>query len=169
MTNVKTRTVSEVLAEVSKIRTRQGRIDSLRANDSPLLRDIIRLAYHPNYIWLLPRGIPPYTPNPIPFDAFGILTKEEERLRYFIFGMSPNQNTMLQVKREKMFIDLLEMIHPEDARLLCAIKDKKINYPFLTYTLCQEAFAFTDLLPQRGPTSWLEEDDRKKADDLQES
>jgi hypothetical protein len=164
----KTRTVSEVLADVSKIRTRQGRIDALRANDSPLLRDIVRVAYHPAMIWLLPKGIPPYTPNPMPFDAFGILTKEEDRLREFIFGMSPNQNTMPQKKREKLFIDLLEMVHPDDARLLCYVKDKRIPYPFLTYTLCQEAFAFTDLLPERGPNSWLEEDDRKKADEPQE-
>jgi hypothetical protein len=164
--HVKVRTVSEVLAEVSKIRTKQGRIDALRANDSPLVRDVIRLAYHPNAVWLLPRGIPPYTPNQTPFDAFGILTKEVDRLRYFIFGMAPNQNTMPPQKREKMFIDLLEMVHPDDARLLCAIKDKRINYPFLTYSLCQEAFP--DVLPQRGPGSWLEEDDRKKADEPQE-
>jgi hypothetical protein len=166
MSHVKTRTASEALAEVSKIRTKQGRIDALRANDSPLIRDVIRLAYHPNAIWLLPRGIPPYVPNQQPFDAFGILTKEVERLRYFIFGMTPLQNTVTPQKRERMFIDLLEMVHPDDARLLCAIKDKKINYPFLTYSLCQEAFP--DVLPQRGPASWLEEDDRKKADEPQE-
>jgi hypothetical protein len=164
--NVKVRTVSEVLLEASKIRTRQGRIDYLRQNDSPLLRDIINLAYHPAYIWLLPKGIPPYTPNPMPFDAFGILTKEVGRIKEFIFGATPNQNIMPPQKREKLFINLLEIVHPDDARLLCYIKDKRIPYPFLTYSLCQEAFP--DMLPQRGPTSWLEEDDRKKADATEE-
>lgn len=158
----KTRTVSEVLAEVSKLRTRQARIDKLRENRSDLLVDIVRVAYHPDYIWLLPRGIPPYTPNPTPFDAFGILQKEVEVLRYFIWGGVPNQNTMTNKAREKKFVDLLEMVHPDDARLLCAVKDKKINYPFLTYSLCQEAYP--DVLPERTGNSWLEEDDRKKAD-----
>jgi hypothetical protein len=166
MSHVKISTVSELFLEASKIRTRQGRIDSLRKNNSPILRDMISLAYHPAYIWLLPKGVPPYTPNPMPYDAFGVLTKEVGRLKEFIFGASPNQNTMLPQKREKLFIDLLEMVHPDDARLLCHIKDKRIPYPFLTYSLCQEAFP--DLLPERGPTSWLEEDDRKKADEPQE-
>lgn len=166
MSHVKISTVSEVLAETSKIRTRQGRIEHLRKCVSPTLRDVISLAYHPSYIWLLPKGIPPYTPNPTPFDAFGILTKEIGRVTEFVFMASPNQNTMTAQKREKLFIDLLEMVHPDDARLLCAVKDKKINYPFLTYSLCQEAFP--DLLPARGPTSWLEEDERKKLDEPQE-
>src|SRR5574337_1124484 len=148
MTHVKTKAVSEILAEASKIRTRQGRIDHLRQNDCPLLRDIIRVAYHPEAMWLLPRGIPPYTPNQTPFDAFGILTKEVERLKIFIFGMYPNQNTMPPEQRKQLFINLLEMVHPDDARLLCAVKDKRINYPFMTYSLCQEAFP--EVLPQRG-------------------
>ena len=159
MTHVKTRAVSEILFEASKIRTRQGKIDYLRQNDCPLLRDVIRLAYHPNAYWLLPRGIPPYTPNRLPFDSFGILTREVSRLNNFIFGMSPNQNTVTVVAREKMFIDLLEMVHPDDARLLCAIKDRHINYPFLTYALCQEAFP--DVIPARGPESWVDEDVKK--------
>jgi hypothetical protein len=157
----KVRAVSEVLSEASKIRTKLGRIDYLRQNDSPLLRDIIRIAYHPNAFWLLPRGVPPYTPNRLPFDAFGILAREIDRVGQFIFGMSPNQNVVPVQKREKMFIDLLEMVHPDDARLLCAVKDKKINYPFLTYALCQEAFP--DVIPQRGPDSWVEEDSGSKS------
>ena len=44
------------------------------------------------------------------------------RSRYYIKGF---YDDLPQLKRETMFVQLLENIAPKDAELLCTIKDKK--------------------------------------------
>ncbi len=39
-----------------------------------------------------------------------------------------------------MFVDLLESIHPEDAKLLCDAKDKNLNLKYITKALVKAAF-----------------------------
>ena len=77
---------------------------------------------------LIPPGEPPYTPNDL-VDQQHVLIKDIEKLRYFIKGFYDNLN---QTKREQMFVELLERVAPDDAKLLVAIKDKKMPSPGIT-------------------------------------
>ena len=43
-------------------------------------------------------------------------------------------------RREKLFIDLLETVHPKDAELLCNMIDKKQPAKGITKKLVQEAY-----------------------------
>ena len=54
-----------------------------------------------------------------------------------IEGPYPN---LKQVKREQMFIELLENVAPADAKMLCAIKDKKLPFKGITEDMVREAF-----------------------------
>lgn len=119
----------EFLLKVSKLKKTQEKIDALKANDSLPLRIILQGAFDPNVVWLLPEGEPPYKPNDL-VDQEHVLIKDCEKLKYFIKGFYDNLN---QTKRETMFVELLERVAPDDAKLLCAIKDKKM--PFLGITL----------------------------------
>jgi hypothetical protein len=119
----------EFLLKVSKLKKTQEKIDALKANDSLPLRVILQGAFDPNVEWLLPEGVPPYKPNDL-VDQEHILIKDIEKLRYYIKGFYDNLN---QTKRETMFVELLERVAPDDAKLLCAIKDKKL--PFLGITI----------------------------------
>ena len=47
---------------------------------------------------------------------------------------------LTKAKREQLFINFLEMIDPEDAKLIISAKDKKIPYPNITAELVNEAF-----------------------------
>ena len=67
---------------------------------------------------------------------------EARRLYLFIEGGHP---TLKQTRREQLFIELLEILNPEDAKLLCNIKDKKMPYKGITYNLTKEVFP--DILP----------------------
>lgn len=118
----------EFLEKVGKLRKTQQKIDALKANDSLPLRIILQGAFDPNVEWLLPPGDPPYTPNEL-VDQQHVLIKEIEKLRYYIKGFHDNLN---QNKREAMFIELLERVDPNDAKLLCAIKEKKMPFPGIT-------------------------------------
>lgn len=118
----------EFLTKVSKLKKTQEKIDAIKANDSLPLRIILQGAFDPNVVWLLPEGEPPYKPNDL-VDQEHILIKECEKLRYYIKGFYDN---LAQAKRESMFVELLERVSPDDAKLLCAIKDKKLPFNGIT-------------------------------------
>jgi hypothetical protein len=120
--------MSEFLQKVAKLKKTQEKIDALKYNDSIQLRIILQGAFDPSVEWLLPPGEPPYKPNEL-VDQQHVLLKECEKLRYFIKGFHDNLN---QTKRETMFVELLERVDPEDAKLLCAIKDKKMPFNGIT-------------------------------------
>ena len=63
-------------------------------------------------------------------------SREAEKLRYFVEGFYPDLN---QNKREMMFIEMLERVDPLDAKLLVAIKDKKMPFPGITIQHVKEA------------------------------
>lgn len=113
--------LAEFLEKVGRLKRTQEKIDALAANDSLPLRIILQAGYDPNVIWMLPPGTPPYKPNDLP-DQEHILIKETEKLRYYIKGF---YDDLPQLKRETMFVQLLENVAPKDAELLCLIKDKK--------------------------------------------
>jgi hypothetical protein len=47
---------------------------------------------------------------------------------------------MLKIKREMMFIRMLESIHPEDAKIVVAMLTRKLPTKGLTKALVKEAF-----------------------------
>ena len=124
----------EFLEKVSKLKRTQEKIDALKHNDSIPLRIIMQGAFDPSVEWLLPPGEPPYTPSDYP-DQQHILIKECEKLRYFIKGFHDN---LSQTKREAMFVEMLERVDPGDAKLLCAIKDKKLPFNGITLNHVKE-------------------------------
>jgi hypothetical protein len=118
----------EFLFKVSKLKKTQEKIDAIKFNDSLPLRIILQGAFDPSVEWLLPEGEPPYRPNDL-VDQEHVLIRDIEKLRYFIKGFHDNLN---QTKREQMFVELLERVAPDDAKLLVAIKDKKMPFPGIT-------------------------------------
>lgn len=118
----------ELLEKIGKKRKTQEKIDALRENDSLALRVILQGVFDPKVVWLLPEGVPPYTPNEL-VDQEHVLKREAEKLRYFVKGFHDN---LPQAKREMMFVELLERVSPNDAKLLCSMKDKKLPFPGIT-------------------------------------
>lgn len=114
---------------------KEDKISALRANQSPAMLQILKYTFDPNIKFLLPKGDPPY--NPLEFDEPGRLYVEARKLYLFIEGGHPTLN---QLKRESLFIALLENINPEDANLILAMKDKKSPLKGLTKNLVSTAF-----------------------------
>lgn len=133
--------IGEFLEKVGRLKRTQEKVDALKANDSFPLRVILQGAYDPNVKWALPEGVPPYKPNDL-VDQENVLIRETQKLTYFIEGFHPNLN---QMKRESMFVQLLENCAPKDAELLCTIKDKK---PIKGITLQHVTEALPGLIPE---------------------
>jgi hypothetical protein len=128
--------MAEILEMVSKQTTKEGKIAMLRKHESVPLKMVLRAALDPTIKWALPEGEPPYKPCDY-LDQENMLYSEARRLYIFIEGGNPN---IPRVKREALFIAMLESLAPADAKLICAAKDKKLPYKGLTVKLINEAF-----------------------------
>jgi hypothetical protein len=133
---MKVKRISSIFEEVSKIKSKNDRVDFIRKNQNQLMKALVQCAYHPNVEWLLPEGSPVYIKNKDSYESDIVMYQELNKLYLFLKGGNVN---VTQEKRAKLFVQLLEKLHPEDAELLIAVKDRKINYPFMTSKLFQEA------------------------------
>jgi Family of unknown function (DUF6433) len=130
------KSISWILNFTNNLPNDEERVHCLQANDNNSIRTILRFALDPNIKWLLPEGDAPYTPCEYPHQE-NMLYMEARRLYLFVEGGSPN---LKQLRRETMFVELLQVLDPEDARLIMAIKDKNLPYKTLTAELVQRAY-----------------------------
>lgn len=128
--------IAEILKKVSESKTKEEKIEVFRKNDSPTIRHILKLALDPNIKWALPEGDPPYKPCQF-LDQHSMLYQEARRLYLFIEGGNDN---LKPIKRESLFITLLESVDPEDAKVLLAAKSKKLPHKGITVNLINEAY-----------------------------
>ena len=133
--------ISWILKFTSKtLDSDEERIKCLRSNGNEAVKTVLRYAFNPDVVWELPEGDPPYVPCEFPHQE-SRLYQEARRLYLFVEGGSPNLN---QVRRERMFVELLESIQPEDAKMLLLIKDGKLtkheDYKNLSKKLVLRAF-----------------------------
>lgn len=130
------KSISWILEFTSKLPNDEEKIKCLQANDNNAIRTILKLAYDPNIKWALPEGDPPYTPCEYPHQE-NMLYMEIRRLYLFLEGGNDN---LKPIKREAMFIEMLQSIDPEDAKMMLAVKDKKLPWKGLSPKLVQKAY-----------------------------
>ena len=132
------KSISELLKECADGKKAEERIELLRATASktPALLNILKYAFDPTIKFLLPDTDPPYKPVEA-LDQEGRLYTELRRMYLFVEGGNPN---LTKFKREMLFIQLLESVDPNDAKLLCSVKNKKLPYKELTSKLVLKAF-----------------------------
>jgi hypothetical protein len=131
--------ISEVLQKVSNAKTKKEKISLLVQNNTPALRSILIWNYDESIITLLPEGEVPYEPNDSPTGTeHSLLAKEYAKLYYYIKG---GADQVPQLRRESMFIQLLEGLHKSEAELLCLVKDGKLQDKYrITLATVKEAF-----------------------------
>jgi len=135
------KSIASVFKFIASQESREMVVEALRQNDHPVIKQLIYYAYSPSVKFLLPEGAPPYKPCEF-VDQEGRLMAEVRKMYLFIEGGNPNLTAM---KREMLFIQLIESIAPDDAELLIAIKDKTLPHQNITPDVVREAFP--DLLP----------------------
>ena len=131
--------ISEVLEEAGKIIQREDRIKFLQLNKSPGLTDILRINYDDSIVSVLPLGAPSFKRDNAPKGyEYTIINKAYTQFKYFFKG--PVANGMKPLKREGLFLNLLESLNPEEADILIAAKDKKMKSKGITKRLVNDAF-----------------------------
>ena len=131
--------VSEILDAASKARSKAKKVEILQEFDSPALRAVLIWNFDESARSMLPEGDVPYSPNEAPKGTdHNRLTSEYKNLYHFVKG---GNDTLAPLRRESMFIQLLERLHAEEAEVICLTKDKRLSDKYkITQDVVSEAF-----------------------------
>ena len=131
--------LSEVLAKVSKQRTKAKKIQVLKENESLHLKSVLIWNFDDSVVSVLPEGEVPFDKNEAPAGTEHTYLAHEHKVLYnFIKG---GNDFLKPVKREQLFLQLLEGLHADEAEIICLMKDKKINDKYkVTKAVVSEAF-----------------------------
>jgi hypothetical protein len=134
----------EILEKVARLKTKKQKVSYLKEHNTPALRMVLKSSFDPNIIWALPAGSVPYKPNDVPEGTeHTLLASEASKLYHYVQG---GNNALSQNKRESMFVQLLEGLHPSEAEILVCAKDKSLHqmYKGLSDNVVKEAFDWDD-------------------------
>lgn len=132
-----TKRIHEIIDLVSKAKTKEDKISLLKQNETQALKDVLVGTYHSKVEWNLPPGRPPFEAaeeRSVPSN----LLKQTSKFNDLVKG-GPG-DSLPAFKRERIFIRLIEQIHPDDAELLLKMVAKKQLAKGLTKKLVEEAF-----------------------------
>jgi len=131
--------VHEVLDLVDSQRTKAKKIQILQEYTDDALKAILIWNFDPTAISVIPSGPVPYKENEVPVGTdHTSLRREWKNLYHFLKGGNDSLSTM---RRETMFIQMLEGLHPEEAKIICLVKDKDLESRYkITYEMVQQAY-----------------------------
>ena len=161
--------VFEVLDLVSRSRSKAKKIATLQKYDDQSLRRILIWNFDESIQSILPEGPVPYVgydeqntyngtlSTKISHDvrtmhetgnfSLGVsdqqghttIRRESKNFYHFVKGGNDKIST---IRRETMFIQLLEGLHPDEAEIVCLVKDKALEDKYsITYDIVRQAYS----------------------------
>jgi hypothetical protein len=145
--------LSDIFERIKKLPKNADKAKVLTESKSLPLFYLIFLAFSDQVEWLLPEGTPPYKAwgdhpgghrqmrtGSEPSD----LMNEIRRMYIFLKGhpiAGPGGDHLSQLKREKLFQEVLEALPAQDVKLLLSIKDKTFNKDYrISRPLIEDTF-----------------------------
>ena len=130
----------EILELVNEQRTKAKRVAILKEYETPALKSIFIWNFDETVLSMIPEGHVPYKENEVPVGTdHTSLRREWKNLYHFVRG---GNNTLTSLRRETMFIQMLEGLHPKEAEIICLIKDKKLQTKYkVTKDIVSEAYS----------------------------
>jgi hypothetical protein len=135
-----TKYIPEVFEEITKDPKK-----AVEYKDDFAFKTILKCAFDADYKFNLPNGDPPFKPAPQPIGMTNSNFRQEMRRMYIFTKFSDVTSKM---RREQLYVQLLETIHPSEAKILNAMKDQKLDalYPKITAEFVKKNFP--DVLPE---------------------
>lgn len=131
--------VHEILELASKQRSKAKKVEILQEYANDALKSLFIWNFDDTVISVVPAGEVPYKPNEVPVGTdHTSLRKEYKHLFNFVKG---GNDGLSSLRRETMFIQMLEGLHPEEAQILCLVKDKQLQTKYkITYDVVKDAY-----------------------------
>lgn len=117
--------VHEIFYEVSSETTISKKIEILQKFDVNYIKSILIWNFDSSIISSLPEGDVPIQPKENPeIKPSSSIKKEWDKFYNFVKGGNDSMNNL---RRETMFINILETLHPLESEILILVKDKKLQ------------------------------------------
>tara|TARA_R100000008_G_scaffold3124_1_gene2278 strand:+ start:256 stop:837 length:582 start_codon:yes stop_codon:yes gene_type:complete len=132
--------IFEVLEHANKQRTIQGRVDVLKEYRDDSLVSILIWNFDESVVSMIPEGQVPYEKNEVPVGTdHTSLRREYKNLYHFIKG---GNDSLSSIRRETMFIQMLEGLHPKEADIIVLVKDHLLHlqYPKINKEIVSKAY-----------------------------
>ena len=131
--------IHEILELASKQRSKAKKIEILKEYETDALKSIFIWNFDETVISMVPDGEVPYNKNEVPVGTdHTSLRREWKHLYNFVKG---GNDGLSNIRRETMFIQMLEGLHPEEAEIICLVKDKKLAEKYkITYDVVKQAY-----------------------------
>ena len=131
--------IHEILELVSEQRSKAKKIEILREYRDDSLTSILIWNFDESVVSMIPEGEVPYNKNEVPVGTdHTSLRREYKTLYHFVKG---GNDGLSNLRRESMFIQMLEGLHPDEAEILCLIKDGQLNKKYkITREIVETAY-----------------------------
>jgi hypothetical protein len=131
--------ISEVLQKVSNAKTKAEKIQLLHEYKNDTLISLFIWNFDESVISMVPTGTVPYEKNEAPKGTEHTMLEHESRLLFhFVKG---GNNNLTQLRREQMFIQMLEGLHQDEAEVVCLVKDGLLGKKYkITRNVIAEAY-----------------------------
>jgi len=131
--------IHEILEVVSKARSKDKKVELLKEHRTDALTALLIWNFDETVLSVIPEGNVPYEPNDVPVGTdHTTLRREWKQLYNFVKG---GNDSLSHVRRESMFIQILEGLHPSEAEILCLVKDKGLATKYkLTRDVVEKAY-----------------------------
>ena len=131
--------IHEILELASKQRSKAKKIEILKEYETDALKTIFIWNFDDTVISVVPEGQVPFKKNEVPVGTdHTSLRREHKNLYHFVKG---GNDSLSKTRRESMFIQILEGLHPHEADVLCLVKDKKLAAQYkITRDVVEQAY-----------------------------
>lgn len=122
--------ITEILDEINK-----NPQDIAKHKDNYAIKTIFEYSFDPNLKFKLPEGEPPYKKDTAPLGMSQANFYQQVR-KLYVFCRTDISN----VRREQLFVQMLESLHPSEANICIAMKDQNLTslYPNITRKLLED-------------------------------
>jgi len=138
-----TKFFDEIMAEIKLAKTDEERAKILRSHDSTAIKQIVYANFSTRIKFLLPETATPFKPNNIASDL-SLSSIYKEARKFYLFVQTGNAN-ISQMKREALWVQLLESISADEAVVMETVKNKALEQKY-GLTLASVQLAFPGLL-----------------------
>ena len=132
--------IHEILDLVVKQRSKAKKIDILKEYENDALKTIFIWNFDDTVVSVVPEGEVPFKKNEVPIGTdHTSLRREHKNLYHFVRG---GNDSLSGLRRETMFIQMLEGLHPKEADIVILCKDKRLSEKYkITYDIVKQAYS----------------------------
>lgn len=131
--------VHEIFSAVVDERTKDKKIGILQQYNENFIKSLLIWNFDPSIQSILPEGdVPIQSKEDAEKNPSSSIRKEWSKFYNFVKG---GNDAMNKLRKETMFINMLESFHPGEAEVLCLVKDKKLQTKYnITKELVSAAY-----------------------------